>query len=185
MKRDSDEARSGDTAVSRRLYGPPRLEDTTRQEYLDRVAEACAKGAGWLRRPRAKKPVQRERGEQCVLAEWLDLTVGELGWLHVPNEGRGQARHGASERAQGLKPGAPDVLVFAPGSRCHDWKGVAIELKAPRKGQPNAGTHTPSVSAEQREWLDALTRHGWVCRVCYGADEAIRWLESLGYGRQR
>jgi hypothetical protein len=121
-----------------------------------------------------------ERHEQVALARYLDMAVGEYGWAHSPNEGRRSWRMGASLKAQGLKAGLPDVLIFARPPRrsnavsCDSVRGVAIELK-------RVGARDSDVSADQVAWLRELGRQGWVCRWCAGADEAIKWLKSLGY----
>lgn len=113
-----------------------------------------------------------ESNEQCALAQWLDFK--RLLWLHVPN---GRARHIVTARklkAEGVKPGAPDILIFTPPPQ---WdfnrpSGVAIELKAPKGGR---------ISPLQKDWLDRLKMCGWHTCVAHGADEAIKFLEGLGY----
>lgn len=115
---------------------------------------------------------QAEEIEQCMLAQWLDFK--RVHWLHIPNGG---LRHIATARKlkmQGVKAGAPDILIFTPPPR---WKfsrpgGVAIELKAPKGGR---------VSPAQQEWLDKLKQCGWHTCVANGAAEAIKFLEGLGY----
>ena len=70
----------------------------------------------------------------------------------------------------GLATGMPDYLVFSPAR--HAPRGVALELK--RVGGRCA---TP----QQLRWLADLAALGWQTRVCYGALDAIDWLEGLGY----
>lgn len=76
-------------------------------------------------------------------------------------------------RALGIKRGVPDFIIVDPPPRaeCH---GAAIELKR-ADGQ---GRVTP----EQREWLRSLHERGWAAHLAHGANEAIAWLERLGYG---
>ena len=99
-----------------------------------------------------------EEKEQIKLATYLD-SKGYL-WCHVPNGGHRRKVVAASLRRQGVKPGVPDVLVFAPIQ-------AAIELKRVVGG---------SVSANQRKWLDALSNAGWETYIARGADSAIEWL---------
>ena len=99
-----------------------------------------------------------EEKEQMKLAAYLDGQ--KLLWCHVPNGGHRRKMVAASLKRQGVKPGVPDVLIFAPIQ-------AAIELKRKSGG---------SVSANQREWLDALGNAGWETYIARGADKAIEWL---------
>lgn len=181
MSQHSDAEKTPDVATeaadTRRTYAPPRMVDVRTAAALERIAAATAKGAKWHYKPRTKPMQHHECGEQLVLAQWLDLTVGELGWMHTPNEGRRNWRTGHSLRAQGMRRGVPDVLIFALPSMGGDWRGVAIELKR-EDGVPS------DVSEDQRQWLAHLEACGWLTKVCFGADQAIKWLQSLGYGGQ-
>ena len=139
-----------------------------------------------MRTPRRRKcivPPRRrpsEAQEQKKLAEYLDA-VGVL-WCHVPNE-RSEAVQARRLSGQGVKAGVPDVLIFErvyakPSDLI--YVGVAIELKrqrGPKGGKPG------KVSERQRDWIDDLCARGWAARVCWGADEAIDWLEALGLQR--
>ena len=78
-------------------------------------------------------------------------------------------------KAQGVKPGVPDVLIFDSPPALPERRGVAIELKR-RKGGRATGY--------QQDWLTALAERGWFTAVCRGAGEAIEELKQLGYGNQ-
>ena len=99
-----------------------------------------------------------EEKEQMKLAAYLDGQ--KFLWCHVPNGGHRRKVVAASLRRQGVKPGVPDVLIFAPIQ-------AAIELKRVVGG---------SVSANQRKWLSALSNAGWETCIARGADSAIDWL---------
>jgi hypothetical protein len=75
----------------------------------------------------------------------------------------------------GMQRGFPDLLIMDVPPSLPDKKGAAIEMKTRSPGA--------KVSPDQEKWLARLEARGWVCRVCWGADEAIAWLQSLGYGR--
>jgi len=113
-----------------------------------------------------------EEQELKVIAEWLDLHG--LLWCHVPNEGQHKVQYRVKQMAMGVKPGVPDILIFTP-PRAGTYVGTAIELK--RADKSNRPTK------RQKEWLVKLSELGWYTAVCYGADEAIRLLEKLGYRR--
>lgn len=110
--------------------------------------------------------------EQAELARWLD-SRGVL-WTHCPNGGQRHKAVAAKLRAQGVKAGVPDVLIFDPPPGGSTRVGVALELKrqSPAYRKP---------SPEQEAWLDALMFRGWARIVAKGADDAKRQLRGLGY----
>lgn len=105
-----------------------------------------------------------------MLATWLDV-IG-LVWCHVPNGGVRNPIAGARLKAQGVKPGVPDVLIFTSPPRI-SATGAAIELKRLNGGR---------TSIEQTGWHDTLRNLGWRVHVAKGALDAIDWLQGLGYG---
>lgn len=114
--------------------------------------------------------VPSEHQEQRALAAWLDERGVE--WAHVPNEGMGRTREqGARLKAEGVKPGVSDNLIFTPPpGRVH---GTALELKrSDRKRGPTKG---------QIRFLKAMKRLGWQVAVRYSAKDSIAWLTKLGY----
>ena len=113
-----------------------------------------------------------EEQEQIALAQWLD--IHKINFFHPPNGGHRNVVVAAKLKAQGVKPGVPDVMIVDPPPNYPNNVGTAIELKR-RKG----GT----VSDKQTQWLTILQERGWAVAVCKGATEAIEFLESLGYGR--
>ena len=122
------------------------------------------------RKPSAPPKHPYEAWEQSKVATWLDRT-GVL-WCHVANERNTGMREGVRLKAHGVKKGVPDILVFSVPPGCQ-YRGIAIELKRTK----GAGSRA---SPEQKEWLERLGECGWAARVCYGHEEAISWLESLG-----
>ena len=141
------------------------------------------KGAGPKRKKRAKPEVPLERDEQVQLAKYLDGL--KLLWCHVPNEGHGgygkRAQiKGALLRAEGLKAGVCDALVFDHCTLTSDGKttqynGCAIELKRQKGGR---------VSDAQKYWIEELNNRGWYAAVCNGFLEAKELIERLGYAKK-
>lgn len=133
-----------------------------------------------LRGKRKKSGPPTERDIQRQVAQYLNR-LGVL-WCHVPNEGhgkrgRGGAIRGAILRAEGLKSGVPDVLIFTPPKKSPDGEdvhrsGLALELKREKGGR---------LSESQRTWLNRLNESGWATAVANGFDEAIKVLRSYGY----
>lgn len=127
-----------------------------------------------------KRDVRRERGivteheEQVEVVRWLDAKG--LLFCAVPNgavlrgDNLSRAKQVARLRAEGLRSGAPDLLVFSRPIGA-DFMGVAIEMKS----------LSGKVSDNQTAFLDAMRSCGWEALVCFGASDAINKLEGLGY----
>lgn len=118
--------------------------------------------------------IPTEHQEQCALFEWqawMAKRIPELHLMHaIPNGGKRDIRTAAMLKAEGVKPGVPDIFLPLPRGGCH---GLYIELKR-RKG----GT----VSKEQASWMEALSAKGYRCAVCHGwemaRDEILDYLKT-------
>jgi hypothetical protein len=107
---------------------------------------------------------------QMAVARVLD--AAGLCWCHVPNGGQRNAVVGAKLKAQGVKRGVPDVLVFdAPidKARYSYQCGLAIELKNGKAGR---------VSPEQKAWHNNLLGNDWRVDVCRSLDEVLAVLRE-------
>lgn len=98
----------------------------------------------------------------------------------IHNQGHGDAVRGGRAKAEGVKPGVPDVMlpVTAPWFEyCGPdqyYYGLFIELKVPKKG---------TVSGVQTEWHEYLDHAGYCIRVCVGWIEAANVIaEYMGHG---
>ena len=115
-------------------------------------------------------PIPSESQEQQNVISWAQWSTGrypELEYLHhIPNGGARSKATAGRLRAEGVKPGVPDLHLPVPLGGYH---GLYIEMKR-RKG----GT----VSDEQKRWINFLLLHGYAVYVCKGADEAITVIEN-------
>lgn len=68
----------------------------------------------------------------------------------------------------GLEPGVPDLLIFTRSPLNPQYRGLAIEMKAP------GGV----VSDRQRAYVTRLQEAGWLAEVCYSAEDAIDLVEA-------
>jgi hypothetical protein len=110
--------------------------------------------------------------EQYNTAEWMRLY--RLSFLHIPNEGRRNPREGLALKILGLTPNASDFLIFTIPPRFPHAPGVCLEMKS------LTGKATPG----QTEWLAGMASLGWITKIAQGANEAINFLEWLGYNRR-
>lgn len=127
-----------------------------------------------IKRRRREKSRDLEHPMQVGVFEWAEshrLEWPELQWMFaVPNFagrlGKKTARHGARLKAEGRKPGVPDILLPV---RRGDAPGLAIEMKAGKN----------ALSPDQQRWLQHLWAQKWETRVCYSTETAIA--EIVGY----
>lgn len=86
----------------------------------------------------------------------------------IPNGGARTAITGARLKAEGVKPGVPDILL--PLRRKYDWwySGLFIEMKKPTYRNRKDG----GISVEQTEYIAFLSLQGFKCVVCYTWEEA-------------
>ena len=121
-----------------------------------------------------KQPAPTEHDEQKHLMRLVSLHSGrwpELGLLYaVPNGGQRHPAIASKLKAEGVKPGVPDLCLPVPRCGCH---GLYIELKR-IKGS--------TTSDEQKAWISALQGQGYRAVVCKGADEA--WSVIQAYLRE-
>ena len=108
--------------------------------------------------------IPTEAQEQTTLFKWAALMARkwpELRLLHhIPNGGSRNAIEAARLKAQGVKPGVPDI--FLPCAK-KGFYGLYIELKRQKGGR---------VSEEQKDMIDALRDESYKVAVCKGWEEA-------------
>ena len=118
---------------------------------------------------------QPEHCEQAVFMQRVALhpKTRDLLLTAVPNGGQRHKAVAAKLKAEGVKAGVPDILVFEWAPRAHAgmYCGLAIEMKV----KPNKPTPA------QEAWMAALKRRGWSCVVAYSAEEA--WAALAAYLR--
>lgn len=109
--------------------------------------------------------IPTEHDEQCALFAWAAWKP-ELHLMHaIPNGGKRDIRTAAKLKAEGVKPGVPDIFLPVAKGGFH---GLYIELKR-RKG----GT----LSKAQEAWIRALMAQGYLCAVCHGWEAARAEIE--------
>jgi len=72
----------------------------------------------------------------------------------------------ARMKAEGLRPGFPDLFLPVPAQGFH---GLAIEMKR-QKGS--------TTSREQLDWLNWLAEQGYMTALCKGAQAAMDTINS-------
>lgn len=118
-----------------------------------------------------------ENQEQAALFEWagwMEHQIPELKLLHsCPNGGYRLPKTAAVLQKTGVKSGVPDVCLPVSNGKYH---ALYIEMKRVKGG---------AVSANQRVWLNELSKAGNRAVVCKGFEQARDTiLEYLGVKSQ-
>lgn len=107
--------------------------------------------------------------EQKTLFSWAKYNP-RLKWMFaIPNGGKRDPKVGYIMKLQGVKPGVSDIFLPIPSKGFH---GLFIEMK--RKGN--------KTSPLQKEFISDMTVNGYMCIVCFSAEEAI---ENINYYLRR
>jgi hypothetical protein len=95
--------------------------------------------------------------------QWLKLQYPSLYAVTAafPNQGKRSYANASRMKAEGLKKGMPDVVIFHPEKLYH---GMFIEFKS-GKGK---------LSPEQSQMIELLTHRDYYCCVCRNLEEAIQ-----------
>ena len=116
------------------------------------------------------KLLPTEAEEQATLFSWATMKSGKYPELkllfHIPNGGQRSKSEAARFKAEGVKPGVPDI--FLPVARGH-WNGLFIELKRQKGGK---------ISPAQRKWQEELLRHGYISTIACGWKDAAKIIED-------
>lgn len=120
------------------------------------------------KKPRAKR-ADREGSEQATLMTEIKIRYPEVyaNLHHTPNGGHRSWAEAKRLKAQGTKPGIPDLqLTLARGG----FFGLFIEFKAT--------VEPAAVSPDQYACIERLTREGYLAVVCYGHFDAMECLRA-------
>ena len=146
-----------------------------------RPAAAKATAAPGAPKAPRRKPIQREAIEQRALIAWSNIavrTMPELAYLfHPGNGGRRDSLTASLMKAEGVRPGVPDLWLMKPRGAYH---GLVIELKP-------VGSVPSDLSPDQRKWLRELQADGFCAYGCDGWEVArvliLEYLRLTGGSR--
>lgn len=118
-----------------------------------------------------KELIPSEHDEQVRLLEWSEWMArtksSDYALLFaIPNGGQRNKVTAAKLKAEGVKPGVPDLFLPVPKGI---YTGLFIEMKRRKGGR---------VSPDQVKWLAELMSRGYKCIVARGCDQAI---EAITY----
>jgi hypothetical protein len=110
------------------------------------------------------KTYPTEHEEQVALCQWAALSVKKHPALEllyaIPNGGHRHITVAQRLKAEGVKPGIPDLcLPVARGP----YYGLYVEMKRKKGGR---------TSPAQQEWINKLRAEGYCVEICKGFEEA-------------
>ena len=119
-----------------------------------------------------------EHTEQAAFIQWCEMQKNvypELAWVYaVPNGGQRHKAVAGKMKAEGQKPGVPDLCLPIPKAKPDG--GIYCGLYQETKVKPNKPT------PEQNKWLEFLACQSYAVAVCYGFDDlkaVMLWYLSL------
>ena len=110
-----------------------------------------------------------EDSEQQTLFDWAEY-YPVLRWMFaIPNGGKRSKMEAARLKRQGVKPGVSDIFLPIVTD---EFPGLYLEMKRRKADGPSRPT------PKQKEFHVAMTRQGYKCVVCYGAEAAIQAIKE-------
>ena len=110
------------------------------------------------------KKISDESAEQIGFVNWFEDRFSGVRIFHIPNGGHRAISVAKKLRAEGVRPGVPDLYVPA-------WK-LWIEMKRTKGGR---------LSPDQKDWIAYLEVIGDTVIVAHGAREAsAKVLDFMG-----
>ena len=95
-----------------------------------------------------------------------------LCFSHIPNETSIKSMGYAMKmKAMGKRKGVPDFIIVLKSKVCF------VEMK--RQKNENGTTASSIDDIDQLHWLHSLNKAGNVSKMCFGAKEAISFIESM------
>ena len=110
-----------------------------------------------------------EHDEQKALFQWAEIAQlqrPELALMFaIPNGGHRLKAVAGKMKAEGVKPGVPDIFLPVPRQQYH---GLFVEMK----------TQKGAISKEQHRWIRPLLCKGYQVKVCRGWQAAAEVIEQ-------
>lgn len=150
----------GKTEEYLKLYNTEEFDDFIKEQYDIKGEVTPIK----IMNAKKKTDIPLEKDEQKRLCKWLkDNKIGH--WAN----GLGvkldyDVKYISSLRSQGHYPGIVDMTILLPKGRA-----IFLELKRVKGGV---------VSEQQEKWISYLQSLDYPTKVCYGADDAIKWIKE-------
>lgn len=118
-----------------------------------------------------KKSIPTEN-EECKT--WFEFAQYDNTLKHylikIVNEGKRESWQGKRLVDIGLRKGVPDYFLPIPNKR---WHGLFIEMK-------RIDQRKRKKRDSQEQWMDRLTKSGYLAVYAYGASDAIRiWKDYM------
>ena len=107
----------------------------------------------------------QESVQLITVFDWVRWNKLDSFIWHIANERRTTPQAGSLLKRMGVKAGVADIAVMKAAKGFH---GMFIELK----------TVTGVLSPKQKEFLHSMNENGYLAKVAYSADEAIKTIQE-------
>lgn len=116
-----------------------------------------------IRRAKPKKISTEEHDTQVACVSWFDMQFRSISALlfAIPNGGWRPTNVGKDMKAEGQRPGVPDLFLAIPSG---GFSGLFIEMKS----------RTGTVRANQKEYHRRLEAQGYAVEVCRDVETFIK-----------
>lgn len=119
-----------------------------------------------------KRAKNDEAALQRAIVQWAGYQPGVRDYLFaIPNGGLRTLEGAVHLRLQGVRAGVSDLFLALPRGGYH---GLFIECKTP--------TGRGRLSPAQRDWIERVTRVGYLATVVDNFDQAIAFINNYSRG---
>lgn len=126
------------------------------------------------------KSVPIEDVECFNFVDWLNKYAPDVKYAHIANESRSSKKdaaiRGRKLQRMGQKRGVWDYELFIPIYDVDGEIGTYQEIRIEMKRQRGGGSTT---SKEQNDWQKIYDAAGIPTKICFGADEAIKFVKQF------
>ena len=136
------------------------------------------------KRPRkAAVPVPSESWEQSEVVRWFDAVARDYRLdphllMAIPNGAHKSFSQAAKFKQEGLRAGAPDLLLAVPRIDMTVRYGLFLEMKRSNWKPPRIGTKAYEKYQVQESFHEMLRAQGYRVQFCAGHNEAINAIKE-------
>jgi hypothetical protein len=110
-----------------------------------------------------------EHDVQCAICDYLDIR--RICYWAVPNGGHRSKSEAGRLKAEGVRPGVPDITIV------HEGQYYGLEVKRPKTLAPKG-----RLSKNQKIMIEKIEEHGGEVKVVYSVQDTIEAFIDWGIG---
>ena len=110
-----------------------------------------------------------EHEVQCAICNYLDIR--RICYWAVPNGGKRSKSEANRLKAEGVRPGVPDITIV------HEGQYYGLEVKRPKTLAPKG-----RLSKNQKKMIEKIEDNGGQVKVVYSVEDVIESFDEWGIG---